>query len=256
VGNLTLKSDHRLLCGDSTDAESVAYLMDGAKADICFTSPPYALGKSVSLSGNKAMSEKKNAYDQYDDTPENWAELMDGWWNASQSVVSDAWVVNLQLLAGNKQNMFKWVSERSERLVDVAVWNKQRSQPAMAESVMNSEYEWLVIMGMDNATRSVPLSSWRGTVSNVYTAPPNNSNESSKIHAAAMPIHLPLWVMQTLCDKSKSVYEPFAGTGTTIIAAERTGRRCFGIELDPIYCDVSVRRYEEHTGKKAVRISG
>ena len=66
-----------------------------------------------------------------------------------------------------------------------------------------------------------------------------------------MPIHLPLWVMQTLCDKSKSVYEPFAGTGTTLIAAEQLGRKCYGLEIDPIYCDVIVKRWEAFTGKKA-----
>ena len=67
-----------------------------------------------------------------------------------------------------------------------------------------------------------------------------------------MPLHVPAWVMQTLCDQSKAVYEPFCGTGTTLVAAEQLGRRCYGMEISPQYCDVIVKRWENLTGKKAV----
>jgi DNA modification methylase len=70
-----------------------------------------------------------------------------------------------------------------------------------------------------------------------------------------MPVHAPAWVMQTLCDQSKSVYEPFCGSGTTLIAAEQTGRHAFLMELDTLYCDVIVQRWEKFTGRKAQRIT-
>lgn len=70
-----------------------------------------------------------------------------------------------------------------------------------------------------------------------------------------MPLHLPLWVIGELCDKAKTIFEPFNGTGTTIIAAEQTGQKCYAMEISPAYCDVAVARWEKATGRKAERLS-
>jgi hypothetical protein len=251
-GDLWILGEHRLLCGDSTKAEDVERLMAGAKADLCFTSPPYALGKSVALSGNKKMAAKANAYDDHEDNAAEWAGLMSAWFGTSDRAVSDAWVVNVQPLAGNKRDLVRFIADNAGRLVDVATWDKGHAAPQMAAGVMASRYEWMIIFAAsDGASRAVPLSSWQGTVQSVYVAPPQRGNEFSDIHAATMPLHVPAWVMQTLCDQSKSVYEPFCGTGTTLIAAEQLGRKCYGMEISPQYCDVIVKRWETLTGKKA-----
>jgi len=251
-GDLWLLGEHRLLCGDSTKAEDVARLMGGEKADLCFTSPPYALGRNVSLSNNVAMKAAGNAYESHVDDASGWPQLMRQWFALSESAVSSVWVVNIQPLAGNKRELIRFMADHAARFIDVATWDKQTGQPAMAAGVLNSRFEWLVLFSVhEDATRTVPLSSWRGTVDNVYSAPPQRENGISKIHAATMPIHLPTWVMQTLCDQAKSIYEPFSGSGTTIIAAEQLNRRCFSIEISPAYCDVAVARWERLTGKKA-----
>lgn len=253
-GSLWLLGDHRLLCGDSTKAEDVDRLMAGAKADLCFTSPPYALGKSVSLSGNRKMSAKANPYGDHEDNAEEWDRLMRSWFAVSDQAVSDAWVVNVQPLAGNKRGLVRFIADNAGRLVDVATWDKGHAAPQMAAGVMASRYEWMIIFSSnDGASRSVPLSSWRGTVQSVYAGPPQRGNEFSDVHAATMPLHVPAWVMQTLCDQSKSVYEPFCGTGTTLIVAEQLGRKCYGMEISPAYCDVIVKRWETLTGKKATK---
>lgn len=252
AGDIWILGDHRVLCGDSTKSEDVTRLMAGAKADLCFTSPPYALGKSVSLSGNKTMSAKANAYDDHEDNAEGWGQLMRGWFSASDKAVSDVWVVNVQPLAGNKRDLVQFIADNANRLVDFVTWDKGHAQPAMASGVMSSRFEWMIIFSTkENASRAVPLSSWRGTVQSVYVGPPQRSNDFSKVHAATMPIHVPSWVMQTLCDQAKSIYEPFCGSGTTLIAAEQLGRKCYGIELSPQYCDVIVQRWEKLTGNKA-----
>ena len=254
TGDLWLLGEHRLLCGDSTKAEDVERLMAGAKADLCFTSPPYALGKSVALSGNKKMAAKANAYDDHEDNAAEWAGLMSAWFGTSDRAVSDAWVVNVQPLAGNKRDLVRFIADNAGRLVDVATWDKGHAAPQMAAGVMASRYEWMIIFAAsDGASRAVPLSSWQGTVQSVYVAPPQRGNEFSDIHAATMPLHVPAWVMQTLCDQSKSVYEPFCGTGTTLVAAEQLGRKCYGMEISPAYCDVIVKRWETLTGRKATR---
>ena len=143
MGRLKLRSRHRLLCGDSTKAEDVARLMDGEKADLCFTSPPYALGSSVALSGNRTMSERGNAYEGHEDTPEGWPDLMAGWWDAFDGVATCS-VVNVQPLAGNKRDLMRWIADRSDRLVDIAIWNKIAGEPQMASGVLTSIFEFLV----------------------------------------------------------------------------------------------------------------
>ena len=255
LGDIYQLGNHRLMCGDSTSIDAVDKLIDGQKADICFTSPPYALGKSVALSGNKSMKKKESAYETHKDDSDSWANLMDGWWSASLSAVNYGWVVNVQPLAGNKRKLMHWISDRADQLCDIVTWDKGHAAPQMASGVMASRYEWMIILGSENASRAVPCSNWRGTIQSVYDAPPQRNNEFSSIHAATMPVHVPLWVMEKLCNTAKSVYEPFCGTGTTMIAAEKLKKTCFAMELDPKYCDVIVKRWEDFTGKKAVLLA-
>lgn len=254
-GDLWLLGEHRVLCGDSTKAEDVERLMEGYKADICFTSPPYALGKSVALSGNTEMSNKQRVYDNHNDNPNEWAQLMDGWWAASVQAVSHAWIVNVQPLAGNKRELMRWINARVDRLIDIITWDKGHAAPQMAAGVLASRYEWIIGMGKPDASRAFPMSSWRGTLQSVYEAPPQRDNDYANIHAATMPVHVPAWIMGTLCDQAQSVYEPFCGTGTTLIASEQLGRKCYGMEISPAYCDVIVKRWETLTGKKAERVA-
>jgi len=249
-GDLWLLGEHRLLCGDSTKAEDVERLMDGEKADVGFTSPPYALGKSASLSGNKANKARGNAYEAHDDNAQDWARLMTAWYNAFDDHV-EAWCVNVQPLAGNKRALFEWIAENTSRLVDVAVWTKTNPPPAMASNVLTSGFEMLIFLGQHNATRSIPFASFRGNQNNVYTSPVNNENKQASIHGAAMPSHLPKWVLGELFSQASSVVDPFAGTGTTLIVAEQFEGKSYNMELDPKYCDVIIKRWEDFTGKKA-----
>jgi DNA modification methylase len=248
-GQLWELGDHRLLCGDSTKKEDVERVMGGEKADICFTSPPYALGKSVALSGNRSMSAKGNAYNEHEDSAEFWVSLMDGWWDRSLLAVSTAWIVNVQPLANNKRSLIHWIANRANRLIDIITWDKGHAAPQMAQGVLSSRYEWVIALGKNGASRSFPLSTWQGTIQSVYEGSPQRDNEHAQNHAATMPIHLPTWAIGTLCDQCKSVYEPFCGTGTTIIACEQLGRKCRAIEISPAYVAVALQRWADATGK-------
>ena len=251
-GDVWVLGNHRLMCGDSTSVDAVGRLMGERRADLCFTSPPYALGDSAKLSGNRTMARNGNAYQDHEDFKDSWPELMQGWWDASLNFVDDLWVVNVQPLAGNKRSLFSWIHDRIDRLIDIATWDKGHAAPQISPGVMASRFEWIICFGPEGASRSIPKSSWQGTVQSVYQAPPQRQNEYASHHAATMPVHLPEWVMSTLCDQARSVFDPFCGTGTTLVAAEKTGLSCFGLEIDAQYCDITIKRWQDFTGKQAI----
>ena len=116
---------------------------------------------------------------------------------------------------------------------------------------MTSSWEYLLfISSKDKASRAIPNADFRGNVSNIYRGKPQRNNQFSEIHAATFPVELPEWAIQ-FTKQNDIIFDSFLGTGTTLIAAEKTNRKCYGMELDPKYCDVIVKRWEDFTGKKA-----
>jgi DNA modification methylase len=234
---------HRVMCGDSTDKEQVEKLMDGKKADIGFTSPPYNVGTNAKLSGNKATSIRGSMYDSYDDNNEEYYELLEAF---NHHVLNNAQysLVNLQILANNKKSIIKWLYSNTDNFCDIAFWKKTQVQPAMAEKVMNSQTECIFFFG-GNGSRAIQTGNFRGTVSNIIDVQPAVSNENKKTHSATMPVEVAAHFVSNF--STSSVIDLFAGTGTTLIACEQTDRTCYGMELDPKYVDVIRKRYSKLT---------
>jgi DNA modification methylase len=252
-GDLWLLGEHRLLCGDSTKAEDVERLMAGAKADLCFTSPPYGAANVAKLRDHyiPGAAKRESFYDQHEDDPDSWPDLMAGWFAAFRPV-SECVICNVQMLADNKRAMIRWLADRADDLVDVIVWDKINAAPQMQANVLSNAFEFCFVFG-GNASRAVPFADFHGTLSNVLRLDPRGKNDQADKHRAVFPLELPAWFMQSLCREAKTVADPFCGTGTTLIAAEQLGRKCYGMEISPQYCDVIVKRWETLTGKKATR---
>ena len=251
LGDVWQLGEHRLMCGDSTDLETVKKLMGGGeiKADISFFSPPYntgGLGKNIT---------KDNGRSKYinnaDDMGE--AEYTD-FLNSSLNVameLSKYTFLNVQMLANNKRSIVDVMTENRDHLADVVIWDKGRSQPALAASVLNSEFEFVFIFS-ESATRAIGTIPFRGNLKNIVHITPGH-NDFAEIHNAVFPIEFPAHFISNFA--KESVLDLFGGTGTTMIAAEQLGRRCYMMELDPHYCDVIIARWEKLTGKEAVKIN-
>lgn len=255
LGDLFEIGEHRLLCGDSTDSDAVAKLMDGKKANLSFTSPPYNAGKSEALSGNTHTTDNK--YNEYNDnqTKDNYLNLLIGFTNNSL-LFSEYLICNIQSLAGNKIALIEYLNTYKNNFIDVAIWDKGHGAPAMAENVMTSAWEYMFfISSKENASRAIPNANFRGTVPNIYRGKPNRNNEFSNVHAATFPIDLPEWALQFTKPKD-IILDQFCGTGTTMVASHQLNRKCYGMELDPKYCQVIIDRMKKLDSTLVIKKNG
>ena len=249
LGNLIELGDHRLVCGDATDEQAIlkAFFL-GESADLMVTDPPYGVSYQMDLSPEEAKKLRRRTdgkvvtndamdEDELHDLIKNFssaARLRPG---ASFYVFSPPAHLSTVFHSG--------LSEGGLAPRHHLIWAKDRHVLGRCDYHYRHElihYGWKEGAGhyfLDDRTQNSVLEFKR----------PGTSPD----HPTMKPIDL---VMRLIMNSSKQgdlVYDPFLGSGTTLLAAEKTGRRCFGIELDPAYCDVIVRRWEELTGKKAKR---
>lgn len=234
---------HRLMCGDSTSAEDFARLMGVERADIAFTSPPYGAKDSAPIREHYQRGKKRldSFYIEHGDDSSEWADIIRGAL-ANMETHSVAQFVNIQMLADNKPALLQIIAEHASRLCDIIVWDKDKAPPQMEAKVLNNEFEFIFIF-TEKGSRVIPFADFHGTESNIIRIKPG-ANEFSEIHKAVFPVALPEKIL-ALASGARSVLDPFCGTGTTIVAAEKKGIRAFGMELDPHYCDIIRKRWAE-----------
>lgn len=224
-GEIWQLGEHRLMCGDSTIDDDVAMLMDGDRADLCLTDPPYGLG------GKKASG--KNEYDIHNDTQENLIKLIDGWLPIARSmcsaVVFSPGVTNLWLYPQAEWVMSWFYGGGQLR----SSWGFNCWQPFLCYGKDPS-----LATGHGGRPDAVDMNT------------PANAGDIN--HPCPKPVKLWVWFIDRMSFASSDLfYEPFCGSGTTLIACEQTNRKCYGMEISPNYCDVIIKRWEDFTGKKA-----
>lgn len=248
-GDLYALGNHRLLCGDSTNIQHVERLMGGEKADITFTSPPYNAG-CFGYDGGKDKY-KGNSDDR---TQDEYFELLCAFTNICLEV-SRYVFVNNQFLSGNRYALGRYFGNYHSFIKDVFPWIKNTAPPNVNKGVFTNRFEFFLCLEKENSKKGFPVD-WQGKYHNViegHTAAKENVTEGT--HSATMPIYVPEWFLERL-PFVKIVYEPFGCSGSTLIACEKTNRKCFMMEIDPHYCDVIIARYEKYTGKKAELLNG
>ena len=212
LGEMYQLGRHRILCGDATKREDVERLMDGKKADMVFTDPPYGMNLDTEYVKNETV--KGNTYDKVigDDRDFNyqdfsWIDCKEQfWWGA------DYYAKTLP----NKGSWFVWDKKKED--LDASIgsgfeicWSKTPHKKEMIRIL------------------------WSG-----FTAQERNESRS---HPTQKPIELCKWFINKFSDSNISVLDPFLGSGSTLIACEQTDRTCYGMELDPKYVDVIRKRY-------------
>ena len=241
-GDVWILGKHRLMCGSSTCSDSVMKLMNGDKADIVFTSPPYNVGKTPNGNDNKYIGYKD------DQTDQDYLQLLIDFTN-NGLMIADYVFCNVQSVSGNKTALIDYLYNMKEVFADTMIWDKETAEPAMARRVMNSRFEYIYIFSKE-ANRAVGKKDFRGTVPNIFSLNSRAGKEFAKIHKATFRVELPEYFIETFCESS--IIDLFGGTGTTMIAAEKKNVKSYLMELDPRYCDVIINRWQKMTGKNAV----
>ena len=258
LGDIWQLGTHRLICGDSTDIAVIDRLMDGVKADISITSPPYNadhmdVPKSKERGGGTQKStQKKYLADNDKRTHDEYFEFLcaniDVLLTASQEVF-----YNIGVGSGSKVAIARILNHYQNQWKEMMYWVKDNPMPVIKESVISSAAELIICFG-ENGSRSFNYFNDRlfhGVINGHSAA---LSNEYADIHKATFPIYLPSEIIKRFAPSNGTVLDSFGGTGTTLIACEQLNRKCYMAELDPHYVDVIIERWQNLTGKRAVLI--
>jgi site-specific DNA-methyltransferase (adenine-specific) len=251
LGEIYQLGGHRLMCGDSTSEEDVAKLMNGVRADISFTSPPYNAG-SLNIEGNETTQKKYNQYNDNKTEEEYYYFLKENMKLLLKN--SNEVFYNIGLVENNKKSIIKLQYDFINYFKDIIYWEKNTCAPHIQPGIINNLVEFILCFG--NGKRKFQEAQFKqGTYWNVIKGNNASENEYSKIHKATFPLYLPIEIIKNFCNEEGIVIDSFGGTGTTLIACEQLNRKCYMMELDPHYVDVIIQRWENFTGEKAVKLN-
>ena len=245
-GDIWVLGRHRLMCGDSTSIDAVERLMDGRKADMVFTSPPY---NADAKAGQGDIFNKKKSVKLYSDGYSDNLPSSDYVQFASSVLemcftVTDGFIFwNVSYNAKSRFEYIQQIQNRLPYLVEQVCWKKSSTIPFKG-SLMR---DWEPIYVFSTNKQPVAV---KEVTSNFWQV--RNTNSQADNHKACFPVELPERGIEIVAKNTGIVFEPFGGSGSTLIACEKTARDCRMMELDPKYCDVIIKRWQDFTGKQAV----
>jgi DNA modification methylase len=244
-GDLWLLGNHRLLCGDSTMLDDVEKLMNGEKADVVFTSPPYNANTKAGDGDIFTSKKSKKLYGEgYHDNRGSTeyvdfaATVLGNCFNVTNGFIF--W--NVSYNANSRSEYIRQIVPYLDFLIEQVCWRKTSSIPFKG-SLMR---DWEPVFVFSTSGEMLGLEE---VTSNHWQI--SNQNSQQENHKACFPVGLPEKGIGLISKQTGVVFEPFCGSGTTIIASEKLDRKCYGMELDEKYCDIIINRWQNYTGKKA-----
>jgi site-specific DNA-methyltransferase (adenine-specific) len=235
LGEVWKLGNHRLMCGDSTDKTTVAKLLNGIKADMAFTDPPYGVSYTGGLQFKDGVVEKNNREMIENDDIDLYADVFP----VLSEFVNGACYI---WFAGTKASNLYTAAEKFGTIHALIIWVKNGGYGALNANY-KQKHEPCLYWKPKNANLNFVGETTETTVWNI------DKDGINKLHPTQKPIALAMKAIQN--HKAKTVLDLFGGSGSTLIACEKTNRSCFMMELDPKYADVIIKRWEDLTGKTA-----
>jgi DNA modification methylase len=241
LGDVWQLGRHRLICGDSTSQESIENLMQGQKADLVFTDPPYRMNLgdgSDQWVGKAAIKVGESIKDIIDFEPKAFLESLPSYFAKKMNTFI---FCNKDLVP----DYLNWAIEKKYAF-NILFWKKPNALPLGGQHRPDLEY---IIYIRKSAI-------WNDALPGVsYSKSLEFSRDLSTKHPTMKPVGLITNQLLISSNLGGIVVDPFLGSGSTLIAAEQTGRLCYGFEMEPKYCDIILQRWENLTGQKAELIN-
>jgi len=232
MGDLWILDNHRLLCGDATIKLDVVHLMNTQTADLCLTDPPY----SVDYKSRKEKPDK--ILKSYVD-PKNAEALLKGF----ISLMPSKFLV-MTYASGKIHEYVRVIDKLNFETINILIWVKQNF--TMWPGARYQYQHEFIYLARQKGAKIIS-----NTQANDSTCLFVDRETKNDLHPTLRPMELWDFLLTRHSNKDSIIYDPFLCAGTTIISAEKNGRIGYGLEISPHFCDVSVKRWENYTGKKA-----
>lgn len=241
LGDIWVLGNHRLMCGDSTSIDAVQKMMAGSKADMVFTDPPYGVAYSGGHNSKKRQQIKNDSLEGDDLTG-----LFNGSLSVAYIVSHDHSAFYVWYSSNKSVETFAAFANLPLKLRAIIQWYKVKSGLGAFMSQYIPNCEPCIYAYKDGSSPQ-----WFGPTDEktVWELKKESRND---FHPTQKPVELPERAINNSSKAGQIVLDLFGGSGSTLIACEKTGRKARLMELDPKYCDVIVKRWEDFTGKKAV----
>jgi DNA modification methylase len=237
LGELWQLGDHRLLCGDSTDEKSVAYLMNGELADMVFTDPPYG----VNYDGGHATDKRRDKLKNDDDVDMYDLPIKNAFKFSKNNAALYLWFADRFT-----DDVVKGLSSAGWKIRNWIIWNKNMAQFGAIGAQYKSKHEPCIY-----AFKSGQSVNWNGPNNEVTVWDIKRENKN-EFHPTQKPVEL---AQRAIANHLvENVLDLFGGSGSTLIASHSNHKKAFVMELDPKYCDVIIERWERLTGLTATRL--
>ena len=250
IGDVWMLGAHRLVCGSALDAGAYEKLLGGDRAEMVFTDPPY----NVPIEGHvsRVGHHREFAMACGEMSEQDFVQFLQSAFGRLVSVSVDGAIHFICMDWRHMGEMLAAGREVYSELKNLVVWNKAN---AGMGSFYRSKHELVFVWKVGTAAHvnNFELGQQGRHRTNVwdFAVPPHDGS-----HPTIKPVALVAEAIKDCSERKGLILDPFMGSGTTLIAAERTGRRARGIELDPIYVDVAIRRWQQYTGKTATHQTG
>ena len=239
LGDVWQLDDHRLMCGDATDPAHVAALMGDTTANMAFTDPPYnvALGDH----GGRQKGQRRRRLENDALPPKQWESFVRGW--GRNLLANTAGALYVCMSSKELSIVSRVLAEEGGHWSDTIIWEKDRFVLGRADYQRQYEPIWY---------------GWREGAKHHWCGDRDQGDvwridrpQESELHPTMKPLALIERAIENSSEASDTVLDLFLGSGSMLIACERTGRSCYGMEIDPHYCAVAIARWESFTGQKA-----
>lgn len=256
-GDLWVLDDHRIFCGNALAAEAYEALFQGRRANMVFTDPPYNVPIAGNVSGRGKCKHGDFLMASGEMSEEQFREFLK---TACHQLVAHATDTALHFIFCDWRHIGTLLDTSKSlysELLNLCVWVKNN---AGLGSFYRSQHELICIFrNGDRHLNNVQLGRFGRSRTNVWNYPCATSFSRSSaegdllsLHPTVKPVELLVDAIRDCTKRSDIVLDPFLGSGTTVVAAQRAGRICYGLELDGRYVDTAVRRWERFTGQSAV----